>query len=1138
MVKLLGAAFFFVLVLSGCDVLDPKVTEVQVTSEVSQLLPGGTTKLKASVYGIGPFDPEISWSVQGGGSLSANTGEQVTYTAPDVVSAETQVTVTATSVQTPARFASTTLILMGPGITAVQVTAADSELFARESVALDASVTGTGSFSSEVKWSVQGGGSLSATTGSQVIYTAPDVVGTDTPVIVTATSVQAPARSASKTLTLKAPHIISVQVTAADSELFANESAALDALVIGTGPFNSEVKWSVQGGGTLSATMGARVVYTAPASVMVDTQVTVTATSTVDGSKAGSVSLKINVPEVTAVTVNPSGAELFAKETVALDASVTGTGPFSSEVKWSVQGGGTLSATTGPQVIYMAPDVVSADTPVTVTATSVQTPARSASTTLTLKAPRITAVQVTAAETELSEKESVALDALVTGTGPFSPEVSWSMQGEGSLSATTGSQVIYTAPATIMVDTQVTVTATSMSDGRKADSITLVLKAPIITAVEVSVARPQLYAGNSVVFSATVSGTAPFDSKVEWKLVSDGGVLEALPADASRPNMSFARYTAPRTATALTATVQATSVANPTRSESKSVQVMPVPLSITEVSSATVSNRPGWLELRNDTDESIQLADYALRARGFDTSSSTWVFKDIMLFPLPSRSLAPGAYIIVAGKLSAWENFDSNQMIWLKAEPATVPLWAGSTFIELVRSDLGETVDFIRFGTSTQVPLTEGAWTGNTNVAAVPTDGSSSFSFARMPGANDTNSASDWSSRPFSTPAGPNDVPANAVDDDVDGIPDSAEVEGGRFAGLDLYAMGARTAQRDIFIEVDHMQSTNPGILPQKDALDKLVAVFAGRGIQVHLDVGTRFSASFDPAKYNLGQGSPEVPFSANINMTRAGGEAASVYELKSANMDVARRSAFHYCVFGSTQSLNGSAGISGIAERLGNDLLVTLGAFKLSTDTAAQRNVLINYQAATLMHELGHNLGLRHGGNVDANYKPNYLSVMNYMYQLSGLGQIAGSSAGDRYYLQWRLKGYGAADDLVDSPLSNGFVMDYSDGTGSSIDENAVSESAGMCRPGATSIDYDNNGFINTPTFDLNRDNVFEVLSDHNDWANILLPFSLSHSVVKNVSPHDTPPSPMSIVQDQQPVADEEPPSPALIEQLQRLPL
>ena len=32
-------------------------------------------------------------------------------------------------------------------------------------------------------------------------------------------------------------------------------------------------------------------------------------------------------------------------------------------------------------------------------------------------------------------------------------------------------------------------------------------------------------------------------------------------------------------------------------------------------------------------------------------------------------------------------------------------------------------------------------------------------------------------------------------------------------------------------------------------------------------------------------------------------------------------------------------------------------------------------------MHELGHTLGLQHGGADDVNLKPNYLSVMSYAF-------------------------------------------------------------------------------------------------------------------------------------------------------------
>src|SRR5437016_3284894 len=41
-------------------------------------------------------------------------------------------------------------------------------------------------------------------------------------------------------------------------------------------------------------------------------------------------------------------------------------------------------------------------------------------------------------------------------------------------------------------------------------------------------------------------------------------------------------------------------------------------------------------------------------------------------------------------------------------------------------------------------------------------------------------------------------------------------------------------------------------------------------------------------------------------------------------------------------------------------------------------------------MHELGHNLGLNHGGLDDIGYKPNYLSVMNYMFQRVGVANLS----------------------------------------------------------------------------------------------------------------------------------------------------
>jgi hypothetical protein len=75
----------------------------------------------------------------------------------------------------------------------------------------------------------------------------------------------------------------------------------------------------------------------------------------------------------------------------------------------------------------------------------------------------------------------------------------------------------------------------------------------------------------------------------------------------------------------------------------------------------------------------------------------------------------------------------------------------------------------------------------------------------------------------------------------------------------------------------------------------------------------------------------------------------------------------------------------------------VTLGAF----DDANGHPIGTPFmQASTLMHELGHNLELRHGGppvdiggtlQFQPNCKSNYLSIMNYLFQLRGLIDAGG---------------------------------------------------------------------------------------------------------------------------------------------------
>ena len=87
---------------------------------------------------------------------------------------------------------------------------------------------------------------------------------------------------------------------------------------------------------------------------------------------------------------------------------------------------------------------------------------------------------------------------------------------------------------------------------------------------------------------------------------------------------------------------------------------------------------------------------------------------------------------------------------------------------------------------------------------------------------------------------------------------------------------------------------------------------------------------------------------------------------------------------------------ISGYSDLGGADSAVTLALWE--TDPQQDMSKRAQVTAGTLFHEIGHTLGLSHGGlyysgtnsyipNFDINCKPNYQSSMNYLFQLSGVG-------------------------------------------------------------------------------------------------------------------------------------------------------
>ena len=241
----------------------------------------------------------------------------------------------------------------------------------------------------------------------------------------------------------------------------------------------------------------------------------------------------------------------------------------------------------------------------------------------------------------------------------------------------------------------------------------------------------------------------------------------------------------------------------------------------------------------------------------------------------------------------------------------------------------------------------------------------------------------------------PVDVDADGLLDDweINGIPytDSTGIEQRYILSFDGDATpDCNVNRKDIFVEVDAMT----GLAPSSAAFTAVQAAFnaapvsnpngAPAGIKLHviqddlnIPVGDWTS---DDTNGNLTADWPTefdaLKLSAASGTSLAGyfGTAIERNDPDGAGIREARAKAFRYCIVG--RSLDAGAtttGPGGIGEIGGNDFAITMGTWA--------GGPTINEHAGMFMHELGHTLGLRHGGGDDIHYKPNYYSVMNYAY-------------------------------------------------------------------------------------------------------------------------------------------------------------
>jgi hypothetical protein len=125
-----------------------------------------------------------------------------------------------------------------------------------------------------------------------------------------------------------------------------------------------------------------------------------------------------------------------------------------------------------------------------------------------------------------------------------------------------------------------------------------------------------------------------------------------------------------------------------------------------------------------------------------------------------------------------------------------------------------------------------------------------------------------------------------------------------------------------------------------------------------------------------LSGSAPPIPLVPDSNL--------SLTPVVTTNLIDAKAQAYRYLLFVSSIGGPNPPGPSGIVSSApGNKAIVALGASIFSVLPPTEQQ-----QAGTIMHELGHLLGLAHGGPTSAgdatiNCKPNYASVMSYSRQL-----------------------------------------------------------------------------------------------------------------------------------------------------------
>jgi len=314
-------------------------------------------------------------------------------------------------------------------------------------------------------------------------------------------------------------------------------------------------------------------------------------------------------------------------------------------------------------------------------------------------------------------------------------------------------------------------------------------------------------------------------------------------------------------------------------------------------------------------------------------------------------------------------------------------------------------------------------------------------------------------------------ITALSSDLDGDGLPDAWERNGYRDGGVfvNLPAMGADPKHKDIFVWMDYM--VRPGevsLAPSQAAIDHVIEVFANAPVT---NPDGKNGVAIHPQLKN------QVPFAQTLGDASDENKVWTDFDaLKNASFDSAYRKSFRYMIWANSYESSTSSGLArGIP---GVDFIVSLGEWDTPGGTVWEKT-------GTFIHELGHCLGLTHGGVDHENYKPNYLSVMNYAFQTTGLYKDGhwGDSGYPLHFDYQRLN----TPALDKSHLNESLGLTGADDVSAYGTVSMNGDVPAYYLHAAEAIDWNRNGTIETDVAaDINNSNNLGVITAQNNWPHI----------------------------------------------------